>query len=229
MTRRKLGRMKVVEPDAATAEKYFLRISGRDIYERPGELPRLTSRSLFGNGAPLEMEVGCGGGEFLCHLAGESPGTNFVGLDVHLKSLHKGVEAASEMDLGNIKFVSVDFRQAYPLFARDSVSAVYLHFPDPGMKARDKKRRIFDESFLDEMSRAVVVGGKISLVTDDEDYFERMLALVEKEERWARTHDEPYLVGFEPGVKSRFQTLWEGRGRTVYRFELRNEKPTAGV
>ena len=224
MTRRKLGRMKVVEPDAATAGKYFLRVSGGDLHNDPDSVPRLTSLSLFGDDAPLEMEVGCGSGEFLCSLAESRPDTNFIGLDVHLKSLHKSIEAASEARLGNIKFVSVDFRQAYPLFVPDSLDTVYLHFPDPGMKARDKKRRIFDGRFLDEMHRAVVAGGKMSLVTDDEDYFGRMLGLIEKEKRWTRTHGEPHLVGFEPKVKSRFQTLWERRGKKVYRFELRNRK-----
>ncbi|MBA2691916.1 MAG: tRNA (guanosine(46)-N7)-methyltransferase TrmB [Rubrobacter sp.] len=224
MTRRKLGRRKVAEPDAATAERYFLRLSGWDIRNDPDSLPRFTSPSLFGNDHPLEMEVGCGSGEFLCHLAEESPETNFVGLDVHLKSLHKGIEAASGAGLGNIKFVGVDFRQAHPLLAPDSLAAVYLHFPDPGMKTREKRRRIFDRKFLDEMHVAVVEGGRMSLVTDDEGYFGQMLALIEADTRWRRTHEEPYLVGFEPGVKSRFQTLWERRGRKVFHFELRNRK-----
>jgi tRNA (guanine-N7-)-methyltransferase len=216
--------MKVSEPDAATTERYFLRISGRDIHERPESLPRFVSPALFGNHHPLEMEVGCGSGEFLCSLAERSPGVNFVGVDVHLKSLYKGIEAASEAGLGNIKFVSVDFRQAYPLFVPDSLAAVYLHFPDPGMKARDKKRRIFDAEFLGEMHRAVIPTGKMSLVTDDVDYFEYMLALVERERRWTRTHAKPYLTGFEPEVKSRFQKMWERRGRSVFRFELANRK-----
>ncbi len=213
--------MKVEAPDAA-AEKYFLRVSGWDLHNDPDSLPKFTSPSLFGNDRPLEMEVGCGSGEFLCSLAEASPDTNFVGLDIHLKSLHKGIEKASEERLGNIKFVSVDFRQAYPLLATDSLAAVYLHFPDPGMKTRDKRRRIFDGRFLDEMHVAVVPDGKMSLVTDDEGYFEQMLGLIEKDRRWIRTHNEPYLVGFEVGVKSRFQTLWERRGRTVFRFELAN-------
>lgn len=225
MTRRKLGRMKVSEPDAQTAERYFLRVPGREIYERPESLPGLASASLFGDDRPLEMEVGCGSGEFLCSLAAGSPGRNFVGVDVHLKSLYKGIESAAEAGLENIKFVSVDFRQAYPLLVPDSLDAVYLHFPDPGVKARDRKRRIFDRRFLDEMHRAVARGGYMSLVTDDEDYFGGMLALIEGDARWARTHEEPYLTGFEAEVKSRFQRMWERRGRTVYRFELRNEKP----
>jgi len=47
-----------------------------------------------------------------------------------------------------------------------------------------------------------------------------MLELIERDGRWRRAHEEPYLTGFDPPVKSRFQKMWERRGRTIYRFEL---------
>ncbi|MDX5894495.1 tRNA (guanine(46)-N(7))-methyltransferase TrmB [Rubrobacter radiotolerans] len=226
MTRRKLGRMNAREPDAATAERYLVYLSGYDLHNRPEMLPRLDSRGLFGDEGPMEIEVGCGTGEFLCALAAGAPGTNFVGFDLHAKSLFGAVERASGADFGNVRFVRGDFRQMYGLFVPDSLRRVYLHFPDPGMKERYRKRRIFGERFLREMSRAVVRGGELSLVTDDEDYFQEMLALIETEERaakgWRRAHGEPYLEGFEPPVKSRFQELWERRGRAVRRFLLVN-------
>lgn len=220
MTRRKLGRMNVKEPDEATAEKYLSRFTGYELYHDPDSLPRLDSPSLFGNEHPLELEVGCGTGEFLCSLAEGEPGVNFVGVDLHLKSLYRAVEISSDAGLGNVRFIVADFRQMYPLLVPDSLRAVYLHFPDPGMKPRYRRRRIFDERFLDEMSQAIVPGGHLSLVTDDEDYFRWMLCLIEDEPRWRRVHEEPYLTSFEPAVKSRFQMMWEGRGRRVFRFEL---------
>ncbi len=222
MTRRKLGRLNVSEPDLETRERYLLHLTGFDLHNDPGSLPGLDSTSLFGNGKPLEIEVGCGTGEFVCSLATASPGKNFLGFDLHMKSLYGAVGLASEAELDNIRFVRGDFRQMYPLFVEDSVSKVYLHFPDPGIKERYRKRRIMDGRFLDEMHRAVVPGGGMSLVTDSEDYFAAMLELIESQTRWRRVHEEPYLVGFDPPVKSRFQELWEKRGRTVRRFLLEN-------
>lgn len=222
MTRRKLGRLNVAEPDNPTAEKYLVYLTGYDLHNNPDSLPRLGSPSLFGDDGPMEIEVGCGTGEFVCSLAEASPETNFVGMDLHVKSLYGAVGLASGAGLKNIRFVRGDFRQMYPLFVRDSVEKVYLHFPDPGVKERYRKRRIFGERFLAEMHRAVAPGGEMSLVTDDEDYFQAMLELVEAESRWRRVHEEPFLVGFEPAVKSRFQELWERRGRAVRRFVLTN-------
>lgn len=222
MTRRKLGRLNVPEPNRETEEKYLVHLRGFDLYNHPDSLPRLDSPSLFGDDRPLEIEVGCGTGEFVCSLAEASPERNFLGFDIHMKSLYGGVGIASDAGLDNVRFVRGDFRQMYPLFVEDSIERVYLHFPDPGMKERYKKRRIMDGRFLSEMHRAVVPGGEMSLVTDDDDYFGAMLDLVEDESRWKRIHEEPYLVGFEPQVKSRFQNLWEKRGRLVRRFMLTN-------
>jgi hypothetical protein len=47
-----------------------------------------------------------------------------------------------------------------------------------------------------------------------------MLELADGDGRFATTHPERYLTGFEPEVKSRFQRIWEGHGLPTLRFEL---------
>ncbi len=130
--------MKVGPPEEQTAEKYLLWLSGWRLYYEPETLSRLSSRALFGDGRPLEMDVGCGTGEFVCSLAAEDPEANFIGVDLHRKSLHRAVEIAASQRLENVVFVSADFHLLYPLFTPGSLRAVYLHFPDPGMKRRYK-------------------------------------------------------------------------------------------
>lgn len=168
------------------------------------------------------MDVGCGTGESLCSLAGEDPETNFVGVELHQKSLHRAVEIAASDKLENILFVSADFHLLYPLLASESLRAVYLHFPDPGMKRRHEKRRIFSEKFLDRMHHALERNGRISVMSDHEEYFFGMLDLSEKDSRYERTHRERYLTGGRAsGARSRFQRKWEdSHGRRALRFEL---------
>ncbi len=226
MTRRKLGRLKADPPDARSAEKYLLWMSGRELAQDPHSHPRINSTSLFGNNLPLELEVGCGSGEFLCSLARKEPEVNFVGFDLHMKSLYKAIETASSQALENILFVSADFQLVYPLLVPDSLSAVYLHFPDPGMKPAHRKRRIFSEGFLEEMHRTLKPGGRISVITDEAGYMDEMLDLAGGDRRWEKTHEERFLIGFEPEVKSRFQQLWERGGRQPLRFELAKRPST---
>ncbi|TCJ14815.1 methyltransferase domain-containing protein [Rubrobacter taiwanensis] len=218
MARRKLGRMKVRRPGAGVAARYLRVFPGRRLYYEPESLPRITSEELFGDGKPLELEAGCGTGDFLNALAERDPGANFVGVDLHMKSLYRAVNRAAERELENVLYISADFNIIYPLLEDVSLRAVYLHFPDPGMKPRQEKNRIFRRRFLDELHRALVPGGRISVMTDHDGYYEQMLSLLSGDERWEKCFGE---LSVDPGVKSRFHRLWEDEyGRTTHRFEL---------
>jgi tRNA (guanine-N7-)-methyltransferase len=207
-------------PDGETARKYLLHLSGWQLYHEACSLPRLTSAHLFGNDQPLELEVGCGTGEYLCSLAQQEPGANFMGVDFHLRSVYTAVDAASRLGLDNILFVRANFTLMYSLLEPASLRSLYLHFPDPNMEPRFRKRRIFSQHFLDHARRALVPGGCLSVMTDHREFFFEMLAIAERDERWRRMHEERYLVGFEPRVKSRYQRIWERHGIPTLRFEL---------
>ena len=210
--------MKVEAPDEETARRYLLWLPGESLYREPEELPRITSRSLFGNAAPLEIEAGCGTGEFLCSQAESRPDTNFFGVDLHVKSLHRAVAQASERGLDNIVFVRADFNLIPALLEPESLQALYVLFPDPGMKRRQQKNRVFSQTFLKEARRALEPGGRIFAMTDHEDYFRQMLALSRQAEGWELVSGEE--LGAEQMIKTRFQSLWEGRGRTANALTL---------
>jgi tRNA (guanine-N7-)-methyltransferase len=220
MPRRRLDRKKVPAPDERTAVKYLLELPGDRLYREPQAFPKIDSVSLFCNGKPMELEVGCGDGEFLCSLAQGDRETNFVGVEVKRKSLHEAVARAASACLGNVLFLRANFRLLYPLLVQGSLRAVYLHFPDPNTRPKFRERRIFTGRFLDEMHSATTPTGKISVVTDHEDIFMEMLELAESDERWEKTHAERYLEGFETESRSRYQRIWEGHGIPTLRFEL---------
>jgi tRNA (guanine-N7-)-methyltransferase len=207
-------------PDEETARKYLLHLSGQQLYHQTCSLPRITSANLFGKDQPLVLVVGCGTGEYLCSLAQQEPDANFVGVDFHLRSLHTAGDLASRLGLDNVLFVKANFTLMYPLLEPASLRSIYLHFPDPNMEPKFRKRRVFSERFLDHAHRTLVPGGRVSVMTDHREFFFEMLTLAERDERWRRMHQERYLVGFEPSVKSRYQRIWERHGIPTLRFEL---------
>ena len=182
-------------PDEETTAQYLLLWPSADLYHRSEQYPRLTSTQLFQNDSPLELEVGCGTGEFLNYLAANEPGTNFLGVDVSLKSLYAATHQAKDGSLANIRFVKAGVQQLYPLFVPDSLSAVYFHYPDPYLHPKYRKRRIFTQTFLDVMHEALVPGGHISVMTDNPQLFDIMLKLVETDTRFEKVHEERFLVG----------------------------------
>lgn len=210
--------MKVEAPDEETAWRYLLWLPGDRLHREPEELPRITSRSLFDNDAPLEIEAGCGTGEFLCAQAEQRPATNFVGVDLHVKSLHRAVAQASELGLENIVFARADFNLIPTLLEPESLREIYILFPDPGMKKRQRKNRVFSQTFLEEAHRALEPGGRIFAMTDHEEYFEQMLELSRRAEGWEWGSGEE--LSAEQMTRTRFQSLWEGRGRTASALTL---------
>jgi tRNA (guanine-N7-)-methyltransferase len=223
MPRRKVLRfLKTKLPDPQMIEKYLLLYDAHKLYLQPSQFPAISSQALFANDLPLELEVGCGSGEYLCSLACKDPSANFVGVDRSLKALYLAVGVAAELKLENVKFIGADFRQLYPLLAADSLRAAYLHFPEPLSKQHDiRKNRIFNSAFLDHLYPALQPGGTLSVVSDNEAFFMQMLAIAEQDRRFEKAHDKRYLVGFEVEAKSRFQRIWESHAIVPLRFILR--------
>lgn len=221
MSRRFLNRsIKSYTLDECSICKYLLFLTGRQLFHDPDLLPRISSGHLFANDLPLELEIGCGTGDYLCSVAAREPGINFVGVDLHPKSLYKAIHTASSLSLDNVKFVRANFNLIYPLLVPGSLEAIYLHFPDPNVESKFRKRRIFSERFLNEMYVALAPDGLISVMTDHKGLFMDMLSVSERDKRWEKTHDERYLTGFEVGTKSRYQRIWESHGLPTLRYEL---------
>ncbi len=226
MSRRLLARQIRPRPLADEEVQRYLRVyDAKGLYYQPERFPRLCARELFGNSAPLELEVGCGTAEFLCSLAAKEPEVNFVGVDVARRPLEKAIALASGLELRNARFLHANFALLYPLLEPCSLRQVYVHFPDPNTRPKFHKRKLVTPAFLDAIQRALVCGGGLSLMTDHPALFEELLAVVEAESRLQKTHTERYLVGFEPEMKSRFQRIWERHGLPILRLEVRKAQP----
>ena len=221
MPRRLLSRHIRPRPLDDQEIKQYLRVyNARDLYHHPEIFPRLCSQQLFGNSAPLKLEVGCGTAEFLCSLASKEPEVNFVGVDIARRPLYKAVAIASSLQLPNVRFLHANFAQMYPLLEPGSLWQVYVHFPDPNMHPKFHRRKLVTPAFLEAIHLAFVSGGGLSLMTDHSAVFEELLAVVEADSRFQKTHPERYLMGFEPEIKSRFQRIWERHGLPILRLEV---------
>jgi tRNA (guanine-N7-)-methyltransferase len=209
--------VRIAPPDQETASRYFLHWDTKDLYHTPGAFPAVTSEALFGNDAQLEIEVGCGTGEYLCALAARNPAANFVGFDINLKALYVAVEHARSLSIENVRFVKAPFQYVYPLLADDSAQAVYLHFPEPILHPRFRKQRIYNSAFIDHVCRALMPGGKFSIVTDSEELFNELHVLIEQDGRFQEgtAHPAP-----EQAIKSRYHAYWEAHGVPIYQLEV---------
>ena len=201
-------------------ERYLRLWVQEEVHFHPERFPRLTSRELFGDDAPLDLEVGCGTGEYLCSLAQQRPQARFVGVDPVTKVLFFAARLAEEKKLENLRLLRASMHVLFPLLAPDSIAAVYVHFPDPFVRSRGE-HKVLNARFFEAVQRSLAPGGTLSVVSDKPELFEEALRLVEAQPGLVKTHSERHLVGFEPALKSRYQKKWERYELPALRFEVR--------
>src|SRR5213082_1268770 len=68
----------------------------------------LDPHALFGRGAPLVVDLGCGNGRFLIGSAVWRPDHDHVGVDVLPLVLRYATRRANQRGLGNIRFAACD-------------------------------------------------------------------------------------------------------------------------
>jgi tRNA (guanine-N7-)-methyltransferase len=240
-------RLKIQPPEAGKKEKYLYLWFNKDLYHHIDRYPHLTSRRLFNNHRPLEMDIGCGTGEFICQLAEKQPEINYIGIDVAFKPLYRAVETAAAASLENIRFIRADMNLMYPLLQPETLQTVYFHFPIPIRKAAQKKHVIFTPTFLNHMYPALQPGGRISVMSDDRPFFEELQRTARADTRFrfmaqrsgissaagqyrppSDERDHPSSLHSPPtasaeGLMTYCQWIWENRGCPTYRFEIEKE------
>ena len=179
------------------------------------DLPeKLSSASLFGNCAPLEIEIGSGKGLFMTTASAAKPEHNFVGIEIMAKyaahSAGRLLRSRMESPDANLNAIMVS-GNAEPLFndrsEENSLEAVHVYFPDPWWKKRHRKRRVVNEKSIRNISKTLRPGGRLHFWTDVLDYFENTVEMIAElapefgvpipEEEAAANHDLDYRTHFE--------------------------------
>jgi tRNA (guanine-N7-)-methyltransferase len=174
---------------------------------------------LFGDDRPVELEVGSGKGLFLANAGAARPDRNFLGVELSRKYARRAAERVAKARLLNVRVARGDARRFLArLVPASSVEAIHIYFPDPWWKARHKKRRVFCETFVADVERALRPGGDFHIATDVEDYFAVMQDLMAAHPAFAPLpppapntpeHDLDYLTNFE--------RKYRHEGRAIYR------------
>lgn len=125
---------------------------------------------LFGNDNPIEIEIGCGKGNFIIGNALKYPDKNFIGIEMYDTVLMYAVNKI-EKEIPNLKFIRMDARLIEDVFDKE-INLIYLNFSDPWPKNRNAKRRLTHERFLNRYDNIFKNDKKIFMKTDNTNLFE---------------------------------------------------------
>lgn len=136
---------------------------------------------IFGNDAPLELEIGMGRSHFLFERAKAVPGHNIIGIEWKGEWVRQAQRRAQREKVSNIYSLWGNAWQIVPgIFAQNSLSQIILNFPDPWWKKKHHKRKIINDSFVDILVSRLKPGGRIYLATDVAHLFEEYLERLEQ-------------------------------------------------
>ena len=179
-------------------------------------------RSLFDR--PVErivLEIGFGGGEHLAACAAAERTAGFIGVEPFVNGMAKLFAAVETERLDNVRVFDDDATLLLPRLPPGSVDAVFLLFPDPWPKRRQRKRRFVSDENLGLIARALRPGGEFRFATDIDDYAGWTLARVlrspdfawrpERADEWRRPWD-----GW-PGTRYEAKAAAAGRGASYLR------------
>jgi len=117
------------------------------------------------------LEIGFGLGENLLFQATKHPENYFIGIDPFINGVANIVQKAKELNLNNISILDTPVQKVLDNFSDNFFSKVFVLFPDPWMKNKQKKRRLLNYLFLEKILKKMRTKSTLIFATDDQDYF----------------------------------------------------------
>ncbi len=132
--------------------------------------------AVFGNDRPVELEIGCGKGGFICALAENNPCVNYVALEKMSNVVLTAMEETKKRGLENIRFLNIRAECLPCYIPEGSLDKIYLNFSTPLPKLGYAAQRLTHRNFLAVYKKLLKKGGRIVQKTDNRDFFEFSLS-----------------------------------------------------
>lgn len=117
----------------------------------------------------------------MLEMARRQPDIEFVGIEIRQYLVSKLEQRLVEDPLPNVHAVLANVKEHLPvLFAPSTLSAAYIHFPDPWTRRKKHhKRRMVDAELVSTLHALLVPCGEVHLMTDKQSVGLEMLSLFE--------------------------------------------------
>jgi tRNA (guanine-N7-)-methyltransferase len=165
---------------------------------------------LFSRRAPVIMDIGVGTGDTTLSHAQSHPQNNYLAIEVHRPGIGQLLNQIEKHKLSNIKIINHDVIDVLEKqIPEQSISQIFIFFPDPWPKKRHHKRRLINTPLLALIKKKMTLNGRLHIATDWENYADHIQQLL---------NEDPELINLAgnnnmaPRPYWRINTRYESRG-----------------
>ncbi len=172
---------------------------------------------LFGNQNPVQVEYCSGNGAWIAARALAEPNSNWVAVERKFPRVQKIWSKIKNLNLNNLLVVCGEGHNITTrYFPSESVSSIYINFPDPWPKKRHAKHRLIQPAFVGEMRRALKPDALFTFVTDDEPYSQWTIEALHGDSGFNNCYPSPYYsIDYPEYGTSYFEQLWREKGKII--------------
>ncbi|MDE6001652.1 MAG: tRNA (guanosine(46)-N7)-methyltransferase TrmB [Clostridia bacterium] len=179
----------------------------------------LDLESIFGNGNPVRLEIGCGKGKFVCETAQLNPDINFVACEKVSNVIIDACERVKRENIKNVYFLNCAAEVLLKYFKPQSVERIYLNFSNPLPKEGYKKQRLTHPKFLAVYRTLLKEGGKVVQKTDDKNFYLFSLeSFKEADYKILSVCEDLKNFPVEGDVETEHERLFKMQGKPIYRI-----------
>jgi tRNA (guanine-N7-)-methyltransferase len=176
-------------------------------------------KMLFKNENPIILELACGKGEYTLGMARLYPDKNFIGVDIKGNRIWKGAKIALAENISNAAFLRTYINKIDVFFPPQSVSEIWITFPDPHLKKSGSRRRLTGSKFLERYKKILKHDGIVHLKTDSPELYAFTQEVVASEKLKLVYSDNDIYTKDLPDERLAIKTYYEGMhleaGKTI--------------
>ena len=171
------------------------------------------------NSNDIEIEIGCGKGNFIINKAKQNPNINYIGIEKYDSVLVRALEKIDE-EIPNLKFIRMDAKEIDEVFNKE-ISKIYLNFSDPWPKDRHEKRRLSSDIFLKKYDSIFKSEKNIIMKTDNRKLFEYSIKSLTNygykiEDISLDLHNDDI-----PNIETEYETKFSSLGQVIYMVNVK--------
>ncbi len=174
----------------------------------------------FGNDNPIQMEIGCGKGQFIYELAKRNPNINYIAVEVNRNVICDACLKLQNENIKNVIFMHCGAEILNKYIKPHSVNRIYLNFSCPFPKHAYENRRLTNLRFLKIYDELLAEGAEIHQKTDNMHFFEYSLVQYSLGNyKLKNVSLDLHNSNFEGNIITEYEHKFSSLGFPIYRLE----------